>query len=165
MNKLYEIFCKVQNAIISAILIVMVGVVFLATICRYFQLAVLSWPDELTRYLLIWLVFIGCGAASKNDTHFKITFLVDKAPYRIKLLMMIIKIMATNLLYLLLIIFSVDLIGKLIRMNQFSPALHLPMWLVYLAVPVGCALMLVQGLLTDCMSLTGIIKDRRKEDS
>lgn len=143
----------------------MVGVVVLATVCRYFQIAVLSWPDELTRYLLIWLVFIGCGAASKNDTHFKITFLVDKAPYGLRLAMIAVKIAAVNLLYLLLIYFSIDLIGKLVRMNQVSPALHLPMWFMYLAVPVGCGLMLIQGVITDCMSVARIMKEHRGEGS
>lgn len=165
MEKIYEVFCKIQNAVISVILTVMVGVVVLATVCRYFQIAVLSWPDELTRYLLIWLVFMGCGAASKNDTHFKITFLVDKASYGLKLFMMGVKILAVNLLYLLLIYVSVGLIGKLAGMNQVSPALHMPMWFMYLAVPAGCALMLVQGVITDCISVARIVRGHRKEES
>lgn len=165
MKKIYETFCKIQNLVISAVLIIMVVVVTFATICRYFQLAVLAWPDELTRYLLIWLVFIGCGTASKNDTHFQITFLVDKAAYRLKLFMMAVRIILTNSLYGLLIYFSVGLIGKLMKMNQVSPALHWPMWFMYLAVPAGCALMFVQGLLKDCLTVSEIVKNHKKEEN
>ena len=49
-----------------------------------------------------------------------------------KLFMMAVRIVATNLLYLLLMYFSADLIGKLVKMGQVSPALHLPMWFMYL---------------------------------
>ena len=165
LDKIYRLLCKIQDAVISVILSVMVGVVVLATVCRYFQIAVLSWPDELTRYLLIWLVFIGCGAASKNDAHFKITFLVDKAPYGFKLFMMAVRIVATNLLYLLLMYFSADLIGKLVKMGQVSPALHLPMWFMYLSVPVGCGLMLMQGVIKDCMTIVYIVRKHGKGES
>lgn len=75
LDKIYRLLCKIQDAVISVILTVMVGVVVLATVCRYFQIAVLSWPDELTRYLLIWLVFIGCGAASKMMLILRLHFL------------------------------------------------------------------------------------------
>lgn len=165
LKRIYDIFCKAQDTLISIILLAMVGVVFLATVCRYFQLAVLAWPDELTRYLLIWLVFLGCGAASKNDTHFKITFLVEKAPYKLKIGMMAVKIVVTNSLYLILLYFSIGLIQKLSNMNQMSPAMHWPMWFMYMAVPVGCFLMLVQGFITDCRTMAQVVKDERGKEN
>ncbi|WP_242968836.1 TRAP transporter small permease [Marasmitruncus massiliensis] len=162
MKKLYGAVYRVQNTLISVLLILMLAVVLLAAFCRYTQLAVLSWPDELTRYLLIWLVFIGAGAASKNDTHFKIDVLIDSAPYTLKLIMLGVKLILTNVMYVILIAISADFIQKLNAMGQVSPAMHWPMWGMYMAVPAGCGLMVFQGVIFEIGNIVGIAREHLK---
>lgn len=41
---------------------------------------------------------------------------------------------------------SYQLMGKLMVINQLSPALQIPMWAAYSSVPVGCTLMVFRLL-------------------
>lgn len=136
---------------------VMIVVVLVATFCRYTQLAVLNWPDELTRYLMVWMVFIGAGAASKYKSHFEITAVYEKLAPVGQLIMLTVKVIVCCALYIFMIKTGVTLVGNLMAMGQKSPAMHVPMWFMYLAIPTGFALMMIQGLITDAAQFSGLI--------
>lgn len=161
MKNVYAFFCRVQEIIISIIMLVMIAVVLVATFCRYTQVAVLNWPDEMTRYLMVWMVFIGAGAASKNNSHFQITAVFDRLPPTGKMIMLAVRMVACNCLYIFMIKVGIGLIKKLFVMEQTSPAMHIPMWIMYLAVPVGLALMMLQGMITDVIKMREIIAEKQ----
>jgi TRAP-type C4-dicarboxylate transport system permease small subunit len=61
----------------AALLIVMVAVMLLQVFCRYVLNASLSWSEELTRLLFVWLTFLGFGLAAQRDAFPTIAILAD----------------------------------------------------------------------------------------
>ncbi|MDF4192133.1 TRAP transporter small permease subunit, partial [Ligilactobacillus salivarius] len=62
----------------SVNLAVLSCIVFINIILRYgFQTSILS-VDELSRYLFVWLTFIGAIVAFMDNAHVQVTFLVEK---------------------------------------------------------------------------------------
>jgi C4-dicarboxylate transporter DctQ subunit len=160
----YDGFCKAQNIIISVFLVMLVGVILIGAFCRYTQIAILNWPDELTRYIMVWIVFIGSGSAASNNTHFRIEMAFSLLRPTAQIALIAFKAALVTCLYAFVLYISVSLTQKMMMMRQVSPAMGIPMWMMYLAVPVGCALMLAQGLICDVQHIGRIRRKVRGEE-
>ena len=117
-----------------AILLAMTAVITLQIVCRFFFTA-LSWSEELARYLMIWLTFLGASMGVKRGTHIAVTFAVSPLPRPVR------KGLELVVYALCLYFFStVAYYGwKLMNMQAFQVAagLGISMRYVYLSLPVG----------------------------
>ena len=64
MKRFCEAFLKLEKGIGGALLLLMLVVVFFATVGRYTGLYNMSWSDEAARYLMIWFVFLLAGLSA-----------------------------------------------------------------------------------------------------
>lgn len=156
LKRIETVIDKIILVIVSIVTLVMITSTFLQVVFRYFFSNPLFWSEELARYCFIYIVFIGGAWAGKNLSHLGVDYFVNKLPIKAKSIV--------NCLIDLLIIgfsFAISIIAMpviRINMNQLSPALHIPMGLVYLAVPLGfifCAFYYFTHLPTDIFSLKG----------
>ena len=120
--------------------IIMIGITFLTfyqVVMRYVINNAPSWAEELVRFLFIWCTFIAAAIGIEEKIHIGIDVVVNLLPSKIQKSVEI-------LVYAALIVFSGYLIYygwkiSLTTKNQPSPALGLPMFWVYLSIPVaGC---------------------------
>ena len=156
MAKIAAIIDKIILAIVFIVSITMVFSIFLQVVFRYILSSPLYWTEELARYCFIYIVFIGGAWAGKNLSHLGVDYFVNKLPERGK-----------NAIYclvdVLIIVFSISIsiiAMPVVRVNmgQLSPALHVPMGLVYIAIPIGfifCAFYYLQHLIDDLRVLGG----------
>lgn len=88
--------------------IVMVIVICLATgIGVYWRYALrmpLGWPNGLAMFLLLWISFIGASLVGREDGHYKIEFVYDKFPERIRTVIDVLNSLL-KLVFLLLFIY------------------------------------------------------------
>lgn len=73
-----KVFNKIQdavNAITGILLVIMVFIVFIQVIMRYILGHSLSWSEELTRYMFVWLIYLGVNLGIKGDMQIKIDVL------------------------------------------------------------------------------------------
>nr|WP_285839874.1 TRAP transporter small permease [Alkalihalophilus marmarensis] len=138
--------------------VVMVVVIAAQVFMRHVMESSLSWSEELARYCFIWLVYLGISYGVKKQRHIK----VDVALLLLKGKGKVLLAMFANLLFLafavFVIIYGYDIAERLLAFGQTSPALHIPMGLVYMATPVGMALTsirLIQQLIIQGKSLVG----------
>ena len=59
----------------ALITIALVAAIFIEVICRYFLFISAAWAEELTRYLFIWLTYIGSAYAVYEGSHTEIDVL------------------------------------------------------------------------------------------
>jgi TRAP-type C4-dicarboxylate transport system permease small subunit len=134
--------------------ILIAAVVFLQVVFRYVLQQPLFWSEELPRYLLIWMSFLAAALAQKNEAHINITLALTPLSPRTRRAVMVL----TNVLilaFLLILVYSGSLVTR-ITAHHRSTALQIPMGLVYAALPVGAALMilyLVLQIVRDLRSL------------
>lgn len=74
-NTLAKWLCK-------ALMVSLCAVILLQVFYRYVLNAALVWPEELARYLMIWLTFVGASIAVAEGAHVRVEFLVDRLPPR-----------------------------------------------------------------------------------
>lgn len=114
---------------------------FVNVILRYVFLSALSWAEEVTMYLIVWLVFVGGSATLRMYGHISIDLLPLALPppaaRRLKIFV------SVTMLVFFATFFYYSGLHTLRVMNtgQLTPVLEAPMWLTYLAMPVGSVLM------------------------
>lgn len=113
---------------------------FLQVIFRFVLDAPLSWTDELSRYLMVWITFIGASLAVRYNQLIKLEVLLTNMPANFKRIIAITAGIITFVFYGLLIYFGIKILATV--NIQKSPALHLSMAVPYAAIPVGAFLML-----------------------
>jgi len=120
--------------------VIMVVATFLQVIFRYFFNHPLFWSEEVSRYCFVWIVFVGAAIALKHGSHIGVDYFVKYLPSRVKTILALL-INCGIAVFLILVIFQSILVVQ-VNMSQYSPAIRIPMGLVYLAIPVGFTMML-----------------------
>ncbi len=123
----------------------MVIIVLVATFARYSQLFSIFWGEELARYIMIYMAYIGIALAMKRHAHVGVTALVEKfkspAGKKFFLIIQTLVILAFCIIITWLL---AGLISKQARIGQTSPALSIPMWIPYASVPLGMCLLFIR---------------------
>ncbi len=122
----------------------MMSIIFVQVVARYAFHHSLSWSEEIGRYIFVWISFLGMVAAFKHGSHVSLDLLLHVLKgYSRKVLLCV------NGLLILVMSSAVFWSGiKLFQLGtrQMSPALKLPMHLVYLVVPVSGLLLVYFAL-------------------
>jgi TRAP-type transport system small permease protein len=130
-----------NRLLLGLIMSVMFILVFGNVLTRYLFDFSLNWAEEVSRYLMIWLAYLGLGIAMRQGNHVAVEMLQERLPR-----------VATRLLRAFVGVVLMLFMGFLaylgfkysaFAMNQETAALQLPMGLVYLAVPLGCVVFLL----------------------
>src|SRR5690625_1666235 len=121
----------------------------------------LTWSEELARYAFVWFVYISASYAVRFQRHVKFNFLViifNKISPLIGLFIKFIALLFWIGFLLFLDYYSIILIVDQSNTQQLSPANQIPMYLVYLGLPLGAFLMtfrVVQHILRGMIEIKG----------
>jgi TRAP-type transport system small permease protein len=121
-------------------------IVFLQFFTRYVLNNSLAWTEEIARYGLMWLAFIGGAVVTRRRSHIAVELLENVLPQgRLRTgLRIFIEIVKLGFLGLLAY-FSVTIIERM--HNQRMTVFDLPMSIVYAGIAFGCFLMFGRQLL------------------
>ncbi|GAB5375611.1 MAG: hypothetical protein AcusKO_20730 [Acuticoccus sp.] len=136
---------QVLNAALTAFaLAAMFATVITLVIARFVFGIAIFWGEELARYLMIYMAFIGASVAMRCNLHPRLTVFATMLPLAVqKVLEAIIYVL---LLLTLVILFWQGLDIAREEGIMRTPALRIEYFWVFLAVPVGAALMVIQLL-------------------
>lgn len=132
---------NVEEIICAALLVVMVGSVSAAVFFRYALDSPLPWPEELSRFALVWLTFIGAALAAKRQSHVLVDFFVSFLPERARCALAVLVNVVLLAFLVLFFALSVQFVQK--ASVAVSPALSIRMSYVYVALPLASVLMIV----------------------
>lgn len=163
--KLLKKICEVVNRIVSAIVIALFIVMFIACVVQVFTRYVLNnsavWTDETARYTFIWATMLSATCLYWEKGHAVLSFIVDNLPQKAKAAFSFFAEMIAIFIGCIFIKYAETPLK--IASLQKSPALHLPMNLVYIAVPICGALFIMYAVthIVDTIYSTYI---KRKEE-
>lgn len=143
MQKFVEKIFLFEKYLLGYLLFQMLAVVFSATFFRYTALYSMFWGDEVARYTMIWLVAIGSGIGSYYGLHFNIDYFVTKLPLKLQKVCLCIQMIIIYVFCLFVMYYGVYLVKQQFKFGQISPALKIPMWFMYSAIPVLAAMVLL----------------------
>lgn len=157
MKSFERIFVAANQWALILLLSAMSAIVFANVTLRYTTNFSIVWAEEVARYIMIWMTFLGAGLALRVGGLVAITNLQDavgQTPQRALRLVIVVG----------LLVFFVVMIwvgyGYAMRMRfQMTPATRIPFSMIYAAMPIGFALLSVHLLLI----ARGFIRESRFE--
>ena len=86
MERLLDIYCRVLKGAIALCLATMVVLVFTNVVLRYIFNSGIATSEELSRWLLVWLTFLGAIVALREHAHLGVDSLIRALPPRGRLI-------------------------------------------------------------------------------
>jgi TRAP-type C4-dicarboxylate transport system permease small subunit len=130
----------------SVLFVSMVAIIVIQVIARYVVRSSLSWTEETSRFMFIWIVLLGTVIGVHDHSHVAVEFVLNMLPKPVNRL---VKTLYTLCLCILagVMIWAGTQLASAVAV-QLSPATRVSMSYVYAAVPV-CAVIMLVHLLRD----------------
>ena len=132
-------------------------IVAVQVFCRYVLNHSLFWSEELARYLLVWLTFLGASVAYYRNVHPGIDVIYARMPNSIQKITAITVHLVSMTLFGIMIIFGAKF-SYFVRL-QISPALNLPKWLIFTIIPISGLILMLHSLTFFLNELKGKCRD------
>tara|TARA_Y100000389_G_C17300184_1_gene432540 strand:+ start:192 stop:656 length:465 start_codon:yes stop_codon:yes gene_type:complete len=115
---------------------------------RYILANPSSFTDELARYLMIWVGVLGAAYVAGKGNHVAITYFSEKLnPVNLKRVQIIINLTILSFAILGMLIGGVRLVYITLVLEQLSPALKIPLGVVYAVIPLSGLLIIFYKVL------------------
>ena len=101
----------------------------------------MAWAQELTIIMFVWMAKFGAAYGVRTGIHVGVDILVETLTGNAKRAMIVAGLLAGALFTVIIGTLGAHLVWHIARTGQTSAVLEVPMWLVYLAVPLGSYLM------------------------
>lgn len=138
---------KTIDKVVSRLLIFIMGLMVVNVLWQVFSRYILNSPssftDELARYLMIWLGILGAAYVSGQNKHMGIDAFTKKLSNETQIgLSKIVDVLIILFVMAVFIIGGVNLVYITATLDQTSAALHLPLAIVYLVIPISGVLII-----------------------
>ena len=101
----------------------------------------LSWAQELCIYMFIWMAKFGAAYGVRTGIHVGVDVLVNMLPAGSRRRVVTFSLLCGALFTAIVAAFGASFVSQMWQTGQQSNDLEAPMWIVYLAIPLGSGLM------------------------
>ncbi|UWX55219.1 TRAP transporter small permease [Maribacter litopenaei] len=145
------------DTILGRMLVIIMAVMVLNVLWQVFTRFVTgdpsSFTDELARYLMIWIGVLGAAYVSGRNLHVAIDILPARSnERRQKLLKTIVTVLVILFVFFAFVIGGSRLVYISYVLGQQSPALQLPLAIVYIIIPIS-GLLIIYYKISDLKQL------------
>ena len=143
-----EIFSNRLNQWVERLVFVlglaMAVIVVLQVFARYVLNNSLFWSEELARYCLVWISFLGASIAYHDRVHPGVNLLFSRLSPNMERLVAILVHLISLGLFSIMVIHGIQF-AVFIRL-QITPALAIPKWIIMGIIPLSGAIFMVHGV-------------------
>lgn len=135
---------KFEETILVFLLVAMTLILGVQIIARYVFNNSLSWSEELVRYMFVWSGFIGVPYCIKKGTSIKVDQFRSHMPVKFQKFLLYFDKIIMIALFVILTVFSYDVVRRTYLSGQTSAAMGVPIYLVQLSVLIGSILSIIR---------------------
>jgi len=135
-----RLIARVVEVITGLLVLSIAGVLLLQVLGRHLLEYPFSWPEEVAGFLFVWLIFLGAVVAYRRGGLIGIDWLLSKASTRIAAMVKLISDLLVMALLVGLVWTGVEATAGVAGTS--TTVLRFSWGWVYLAFPIGCALLL-----------------------
>lgn len=143
MNKLIKPLEWIENTIAVVSMVTVSLLVFGNVVSRYGFSYTPIWSEELSRFLVVWSIFIGVAIGVRKNQHIGVDAIIRFLPHKLKLASEVLLNLIGVVVIGILVFNSFEFIQHTREFEQLSPAMRIPMYIPYIAMPVGLSLSIV----------------------
>ena len=141
--KILDGFKKIMEFFVVIVMMLMVAVIFLATVGRYTGIYSIPWSEEFARYCMVVMVYFAAMLAAAKGAHFVVEVVPMLFPKSIVNIITIFDIVVVDLFSVFTAYTGYVKCAKLLAQGKVTPMLYLPQGVLYAVIPVGLILMAI----------------------
>ncbi|WP_052481437.1 TRAP transporter small permease [Gilvimarinus agarilyticus] len=135
---------KVEDWVALTVFTVLALTVFAQFFSRYVLGSSLGWTEEVSRYLLIAVGFLGAGMGVRKNTHIFVSLFVRLLPETTAAKISIFCHVITSLFLCALVVYAIQIIPRIHIYEMAS--MPVPMSVLYIVVLIGLLVMLARNI-------------------
>jgi C4-dicarboxylate transporter DctQ subunit len=147
-------FSKFERSFLAGTILFTSLLLFVNVIMRYVFQNAIYWAEELVRYMMAWLIFLGGSQVAKHEGHITVDVVQMAVPPKVRKVMVFFVHIVVIVFCLVLAYYSYQQMLRVQASEQISPAMELPMWIPYLSIPIGSGLIAIRNI----QGLWGLIR-------
>jgi TRAP-type C4-dicarboxylate transport system permease small subunit len=137
-------FLLVNRALVVAMMAVMVALVFTNVVTRYVFGFSVTWAEEFSQYLMVWIAFVGAGLALREGRHVAVEMVQDllspQSKHRLRTLV------ACLMMVFFIVVAYFGILFANFAVNMQTPMMNISLAIPYACVPIGMTFLLVHLL-------------------
>jgi TRAP-type C4-dicarboxylate transport system permease small subunit len=112
--------------------------------------------EELNRFLIVLVTFIGASTAARMGRHIRMSAFSDMLSDRSRKVLVVVMCLTTAIILFMLTKYAIDRVFSMAAIGRVTPSLRVPSWILYSVVPVGLFLTGLQFLFA---AITNFLRD------
>jgi len=147
-GKIWKMFDKLSEFSLRFSAILLLGIILAIWYQIFARISHISTKGivELGGYLLIWVAFFGIAYGLRKGRHIRVDIIYERMPEKVQTLFSIIGNLICVVFSLIVTWEGIKLIRMFYEIGEESLILHLPIYIVYIALPVGMILFAVEAI-------------------
>jgi len=130
----------------SMIMFAMLAVCMEVTV-RYFTGKSLTWVEDISSMLLLYITFLGAAWLLRIDGHVKVDLVTNRLSPRYQLFFNLFTSVVSAIAFLVIVWYGAEFTFIQFRSGYYMPTpLETPQWVVVIIIPAGCMLLFIQLL-------------------
>lgn len=159
LSRLSQLSCLFTIVSMFALMVI---IIFVQVIMRKAGNS-LSWSEELGKFLFVWISWMGISLGQREGEHIKITMLTDRLPFRLAQIVNIISDIVVIIICAVIFYYGVELVVA--QGNVPYAGIKISTSWGYLAVVLGCGLMILRTLVSIKRSALTLINGKLPADT
>ena len=141
MKKIIGIIDKTEEFILIILMFMMTIAIVTQVFSRTVLLHSLAWTEEVGRFLLVWITYVGASLGVKRGAHIGVEAVQMFLPYNIRKVVIYMVFIISATFTGIVFFESTKILLNQLESKQVSAGVQIPMWLPYLGVTFGTFLM------------------------
>jgi TRAP-type C4-dicarboxylate transport system permease small subunit len=147
LRRVEATICLAIKVVLGVLLSAMIMLVFMNVIFRYFLNNAIAWSEEISRFMMIWVSFLGANIAFVKNEHLGLDLLVRALPKKAAQALVVVADLLVLFAISFIVLGGTSLAQQTLESGWTSPATETPYGLIYLVVPFSGILLFFQGLI------------------
>ena len=147
LEAISRVMDKTLSYVVALLLVAMSGIVFGNVVSRYFLNTTLGWYEEVSRFLLIWIVFLGAVIALVRGDHLGIDLLALALPPRACRVVVVLGDIVVLVALAIMFQGAWEMAIDSLQSGWVASSVPIPYGWVYMVGPVSAVLMFIQTLI------------------
>lgn len=140
---IFKILKLLDSSISGMALVILVAITSSGVLMRYVFNRPFSWQEEVQLWCYVWLTFFGGSLAFRHGGHVAIEVLTDIFPRPLQKVVNVFVYLVVSSLLLYLGYHGLSFVKLQREIQRTTNVLHVPYYLICLALPIGSFLMLI----------------------
>lgn len=161
MKRIWDIIQRISYAIAGFAMFAVVVLIFINVVCRYITHYSIPWCEEMPRYLFVAVIFLTLNIMVSQKAALRVDIIDNFVKGKTKLVVGIVNAVLTSIALGVFTISGLSLMQ--VGAASISPAMHIPMQVIYALLPLGYFLALIEVIRQEVIEIKEFKTQEGKE--